>query len=356
MSNPAVDYSTEFHAYAMKKTNGEFEPWAYHPRKLGEEDVEVKISHCGICASDLHTAFQEWGPVELPVVVGHEIVGVVTAAGSKSSLKVGDRVGVGAQVFSCLNRHNENCSRCKADHTPHCTKGVLTYHSKYVDGEVSKGGYADRIRVDSNFAFKLPENLESANAAPLLCAGITVYTPLKQHNVTKGTRVGVIGIGGLGHLAVQFAHKLGADVTAIGTSKSKADLAKKLGASHYVDSSDPESIKKAAQSLDLIICTANANGMPWDQYFSLLDFQGTLVILGVPPEGKLPVSTRGLIFSKWNVTGSLIGGPETIKEMLQFAADNKVTAMIEELPMAKVNEGIQKVKDNNVKFRVVLKN
>ena len=350
-----VDSSATVHGYALKDPKGQFEQWTYHPRPLGDDDCEVKIEFCGICASDIHCAFGGWGHVNYPLIVGHEIVGTVSAVGKNvKNVKVGQRVGCGAQCGSCMQRNGEKCRGCP--HTEqHCNSpGMIgTYNGTYPDGERTQGGYADMKRFDAHFAFPIPENIPSAEAAPLLCAGVTVYAPLARYKAGKGKRVGVVGIGGLGHLAVQFAAKMGAEVIAIGNSPGKADLAKKLGASDYITPSDGAAWKRYAGSLDVIIHTANGKGMDWQKYLGLAALDAHYVLVGAP-EDVVTFQPFALIFSRVSVVGSLIGSTAEVRDMLEFASKHDVRPMVEVLPMSKVNEGIEKVRSNDVKFRVVL--
>lgn len=240
-----ADTSATISGYALKDPKGKFEPWTYHPRPVGDDDCEVKIQYCGICASDIHTAFGGWGHVEYPIIVGHEIVGTVSAVGKNvKNVKVGDRVGCGAQCGSCLNQEGKKCKGCP-DHENQCSvHNIGTYNAKYNDGERTQGGYADAKRFHARWAFKIPDNIPSAEAAPLLCAGATVYTPLARFKAGKGKKVGIVGIGGLGHLGVQFAAKMGAEVIAIGRSPNKAEQAKKLGATEYITLDDEKVLEE----------------------------------------------------------------------------------------------------------------
>ncbi|KAG1688870.1 hypothetical protein DVH05_003045 [Phytophthora capsici] len=343
--------------YAAMEKSGELKPWQYTSRPLGDEDVEIKISHCGICGSDVHTLDSGWGPTVYPVVVGHEIVGEVTAAGPKvSNLAVGDRVGVGAQVWSCQNKDADKpCVDCADKMESYCDRAVLTYNAKYEDGALAYGGYADYVRVSSAFAFKIPENIPSDVAAPLLCAGATVFSPLKHQGVKAGDRVGVIGIGGLGHLAIQFIRAMGAVPVAFSRSANKRQQILDLGAAEFYNLSDPEDAKKAENSVHTLILTADAKGMPYNQYLGLLRKRGTLVMLGLPNDEIqfLPVFVvgRGI-----RVVGSLIGSIEDIEDMLKLASEKNVRPIIQKLPMAKVNEGITIMREGRARYRVVLEN
>ncbi|KAL0592077.1 hypothetical protein ABG067_000730 [Albugo candida] len=256
------------HALAAFESKGEIKPWSYESRPLGPEDIEIEITHCGICGSDIHTIDSGWGPTTYPVVPGHEIVGKVTEVGpSVDKFKVGDRVGVGAQVWACLNKDaSKPCHECEVGMDALCSSIVATYNGKYRDGSTSYGGYADFIRVIQDYAFTIPK----IYPAPLLCAGATVYTPLKHEGVKSGDRVGVIGIGGLGHLAIQFIAAIGAIPVAFSRSNSKEKEVRALGAQDFIATNDMEQVKSASRSLDYLLITADANGMPYDQYLGFL--------------------------------------------------------------------------------------
>ncbi|RLN86892.1 hypothetical protein BBJ28_00002127 [Nothophytophthora sp. Chile5] len=343
--------------YAAFEPSGELKPWQYQTRPLGAEDVEIKISHCGICGSDIHTIDSGWGPSEYPVVAGHEIVGEITATGANvTSLAVGDRVGVGAQVWSCRNQDAKApCDECGSGFEPFCDRSVGCYNGKYEDGASSYGGYADFVRVSCHFAFKIPASIPSDAAAPLLCAGVTVFAPLKRENVQPGDRVGVIGIGGLGHLAIQFIRALGAVPVAFSRSANKEKEIRALGAEEFYNLSDPEHQKKAVASVNVLVLTADANNMPYNTYLGLLRKRGTLIMLGLPNDEvkfkPIFVVARGI-----RVVGSLIGSPQDIKDMLAVAAEKNVRPIIQNLPMARVNEGITLAREGRVRYRVVLEN
>jgi len=355
--SPAVDPDVEFHGYALKDPNGKFEPWSYHPRKLHEEECEIEISHCGICASDLHLAFGGWGSVEYPVLVGHEIVGKVTKVGSKvTEHKVGDRVGQGAQAFACMSKDKAVCKACATGNEEHCSFFIGTYGGRYPDGERSRGGYCSHVRTSQWLLFQLPTEISSAHAGPLMCAGATVFSPLRRYGAGPGKKVGIIGIGGLGHLGVQFAAKMGAETWAIGTSASKAPLAKKLGAVGYLNLADKDEFTKHKVTFDLIVCTANADDMDWDLYLSLCTNLNGVFALVALPNKKIQFGPFSLVHDRVQFVGSNIGSRQGITDMLDFCAKTGVRPMVEELPMSEVNQGIQKVKTNDVKFRVVLKN
>ncbi|GLD97818.1 hypothetical protein PINS_up006515 [Pythium insidiosum] len=340
-------------AFAAYKPGLEVQPYEYVARPLGENDVEIAISHCGICGSDLHTISGGWGEAMYPVVPGHEIVGKITAVGSKvQSLKLGDRVGVGAMVFSCQNK--ATCKECATDKDSYCPESVFTYNAAYADGEKSYGGYAEHVRVDANYAFKIPETIPSDVAAPLLCAGVTVYTPLKTH-VKPGDRVGVVGIGGLGHVALQFARALGGIPVAFSHSPNKEPQARELGAQDFVVMSDKAAVARASRSVEVLIVTADSKGQPYDTYMSFIRPGGTLVMVGAPDDA-MSFQPFSLIGGGISLVGSLIGGIKDTKDMLALAAEKNVRPVIQKLPMTQANEGIQMVHQGKVRYRVVLEN
>lgn len=341
-------------AYAAFDSTGECKPWEYTSRPLGDNDVEVKISHCGICGTDVHTIDSGWGPSNYPVVPGHEIIGEVTAAGpAVKNLAVGDRVGVGCQVHACLNRESTTCRECADGADAYCKDIVFTYHDKLKDGTTTYGGYAEYIRLESDFAYKIPESISSAEAAPLLCAGVTVFVPLK--NVKPGDRVGVIGIGGLGHLAIQFIRALGATPVAFSRSSKKEKEIRDLGAQEFYDLSNPEHQKQATESVEMLLLTADARDMPYNMYLGLLRKRGTLVQLAVP-NGEAKFLPFFVVSKGINWTGSFIGSVQDVKDMLELAAEKNVRPVIQKLPMAKVNEGLDMVRQGRARYRVVLEN
>ncbi|ETM33636.1 hypothetical protein L914_19152, partial [Phytophthora nicotianae] len=266
-------------AYAAFEPSGNIVPYQYESRPLGPEDVEIKISHCGICASDIHHLNSDRRPTMYPCVAGHEVIGEVTVAGlSVKNLAVGDRVGVGAHVWSCLNRDPKRpCEDCADGEVAYCEHTVIAFNAKYEDGAMAYGGFAEYVRVDSNFAFKIPDNIPSASAAPLLCAGVTVFTPLRRY-VKPGDHVGVIGIGGLGHLAIQFIRALGATPVAFSRSADKEEETRALGAEEFYNLSDPEDQKKAEKSVNVLLLTADAPNMPYNTYLTLVKKRGTFIM------------------------------------------------------------------------------
>jgi uncharacterized zinc-type alcohol dehydrogenase-like protein len=330
-------------AWAAHKARAPLEPFRYEPAALGPWDVELDISHCGICHSDLHLINDDWGGSRYPLVPGHEIIGSVARLGaSVTQLKPGQRVGVGWQRSAC-----GECAFCRRGDGNLCEKSEATCMGHY-------GGFAEHIVTDSRYAFPIPEALDSAQAAPLLCAGVTVYSPLKRYGTAKGRRVGVLGIGGLGHLALQFASAMGAAVTALSSSAGKADDARRFGAGEVLVTSDKGSIKRARRSLDFILSTVSAD-LPWSDYMQLLAPNGTLCFVGVAPS-PLNITIGGLIGGQKSVTGSNIGGRAMMTDMLDFAAAHKVAPRIEPRPMTEVNGALKRVAENQARYRMVLEN
>ncbi|KAI3641024.1 hypothetical protein MIR68_001902 [Amoeboaphelidium protococcarum] len=344
----------QFKAYACHGKGKPLEPFSYKPRPLGPNDIEIEICYCGICYSDIHAIDSGWGPTKYPVVVGHEISGVVKAVGENAGKyrKVGQRVGVGAQVWSCCD---ESCLYCnsKTNENQLCPRRVFTYNAVYEDGGVAYGGYAEAVRVDYRFSLVVPDKLKSDVVAPLLCAGTTVFSPLKRFGCGAGKRVGVVGIGGLGHLAVQFASKMGADVVCVSHSENKREECKKLGGTGFLNIQDESAVKENAQKLDILIVTSNHKGQPWDTYFSLMRPNSTVVLLGIPEE-DLKFRAGALCMNQIALTGSLIGSPAMIQEMLEFAAEHDVHPWIEKMDLKEANKAIERVRKGDVRYRIVL--
>ena len=335
-----------------EKSIGNFKYGPFQPKNWTEEDVEIKIYGCGLCASDVHTASGGWGRPNYPLVVGHEIVGRATKVGKNvQGIKEGDMVGVGAQSGSCLE-----CGQCKADKEQYCDRGQTgTYNGKYPDGSPSSGGFADYARVPAHFCIPIPDGVDPLVAAPMMCGGVTVYSPLKFNNVGPGTKVGVVGIGGLGHFAVMFAAAMGAEVTAISHSHSKEEDARKMGASHFVATSDKGAVKQHRRTLDVIICTVNHEGMDMSQYLSLLKVHGRLTMVGAP-EKPIPLTVFQLLLNGIAIAGSAIGSPKEIKEMLELAQKANVKSWIQVRPMAEVNQAFNDMEEGKARYRYVLKN
>jgi alcohol/geraniol dehydrogenase (NADP+) len=331
------------HGLAAHAAGAQLLPFKYDAAELGENEVEIKISHCGICHSDVHLINNDWGMSKYPFIPGHEIVGTVTAVGGAvRDRQIGERVGVGWQADSC-----GVCEYCRQGDEHLCAQSQPTCVGR-------NGGYADAIRVNSRFAVPVPEQLESENVAPLLCAGITVYAPLRNHGVRPSSRVGVIGIGGLGHLGLQFARAFGAEVTAFSTSKDKEEEAKSMGAHHFVNTRDTATLKKMTGEFDLLLSTVSAD-QDWQAYINALRPKGTLCVVGVSPS-PLQIQAFSLIGGQKNLSGSPTGSPRDLHEMLDVAARHSVKAVTERFPMAKANDAVDKVKKNQVRYRAVLAN
>lgn len=334
---------TEIHGLAVHAAGAQLLPYKFDPGELQANDVEIRISHCGVCHSDLHLINNDWGTSQYPFIPGHEIVGTVIAVGRDvRNLAVGQRAGVGWQADSC-----GICEWCRNGNEHMCAQAQPTCVGR-------NGGFADRIRVNWRFAIPLPENLDGESAAPLLCAGITVYAPLRNYSVRPSSRVGIIGIGGLGHLGIQFARTFGAEVTAFSSSKDKEIEAKELGAHHFVNTRDTGALKKVAGAFDLLLSTVNAE-QDWSAYLQALRPNGVLCMLGAPPSA-MQVQVPILIGAQRAVSGSSTGSPKDLYEMLDVAARHGVRSITESFDMAKANEAVARVKKNQVRYRAVLTN
>lgn len=356
----ATDYVFEgWLGRTPEAVNGKMEWGAFEPKKWEEEDVDIQITHCGICGSDLHTLRSGWGETPYPCCVGHEIVGKAVRVGSNvKDIKVGDRVGVGAQARSCLQ---PDCVECSSGLENHCPRGsVNTYGSVYPNGEgKSYGGYADYNRTNGHFVFKIPDGLSSEAAAPMLCGGITVFSPLKQNGCGPGKTVGIVGVGGLGHFGVLFAKALGADkVVGISRRSSKKDDVLALGADAYIATEDDKDWDKTnARTLDLIVSTVSSSNMPLTQYLGLLKVGGTFIQVGAPDGGNLPpISAFSLIVSGIKLGGSAIGSPADIKAMLDLAVEKKITPWVETRPLREANQAIVDLDQGKARYRYVLVN
>jgi uncharacterized zinc-type alcohol dehydrogenase-like protein len=322
---------------AAHAAGAELLPFKYDPGELGPHEVEIAITHCGICHSDIHLISNDWGISHYPFIPGHEIIGAVQALGAEvRALELGQRVGLGWQSNSC-----GICEWCTRGMENLCPAAECTCVHRH-------GGYADLVRANARFVIPIPGALESEQSAPLLCAGITVYNPLRTHGINPSSRVGVVGIGGLGHLAVQFARVFGAEVTAFSTSAAKEEEARALGAHNFVNTRESKAMKEVFGTLDFVLSTISED-QDWGVYLQTLRPTGTLCFVGVPPS---PVSVHALPL----ISGIRSGSPYRIKEMLDVAARHGVKAKTELFPMAKANEAIEKVKKNKVRYRAVLAN
>ncbi|TQV91679.1 hypothetical protein V2A60_008618 [Cordyceps javanica] len=343
-----------------ESVNGKMVWKEYEPKKWEENDVDIKITHSGICGSDLHTLRSGWGATPYPCVVGHEIVGVAVRVGSKAEggIKVGDIVGVGAQSDSCLGRGKKECTPCKTDEEPYCVNGgVNTYGSIHYNGDKAYGGYALYHRAPSHFVIKIPDGLAPEYAAPMLCGGVTVFSPLKHWGVGPGKKVGIAGVGGLGHFAVIFAKAMGADeVVGISRKASKRDEAMALGCDDYIATEDDkEWAQHNARRFDVIISTVSSAKMPIADYITTLALDGSMVQVGAPEE-PIPVPIFPLITGRRSLAGSAIGSPKVIREMLEFAAKHNVKPFVEKRPMSDANQAIVDMEAGKARFRYVLVN
>ena len=336
-------------SYAVTAPEKPLAPFAFERRGLGPKDVLIDIQYCGICHSDIHQVRNEWGGSMYPMVPGHEIAGIVAEVGSAvKKFRPGDRAGVGCMVDSC-----RTCPDCKEGEEQYCGHPVFTYNSYEKDGKtIAQGGYSTRIVVNEDFVLRLPKDLPMQALAPLLCAGITTYSPLCHWHAGPGKTVGVIGLGGLGHMAVKIAKAMGANVAVLSRSRNKEADAKRLGADQYYATAEAGTFANLARTFDLIICTVST-GIDWNQYLATLKRDGTMVILGVPSTPQ-PVHAMNLIFGRHCLAGSLIGGIRQTQEMLDFCAKHKIVSDIELIPAQKINEAYERVLKGDVKFRFVI--
>jgi uncharacterized zinc-type alcohol dehydrogenase-like protein len=336
-------------AYAAFAADKPLEPTTIERRDVGPKDVLIEIKYAGICHSDIHTARGEWHEVTYPIVVGHEIAGVVSQVGDEvTKHAVGDRVGVGCMVGSC-----QECENCERGLEQYCLKGMIgTYDGVDIDGRPTAGGYSTHIVVSEDFTLRIPDGIELDAAAPLLCAGITTYSPLARFGAGPGTKVAVIGLGGLGHMAVKIAHAMGAEVTVLSQSLKKQEDGLRLGASDYYATSDRETFKQLRGSFDLIVNTVSAN-LPMDKYLGLLKAEGTLVEVGAP-EKPMPISAFSLIGGGKTLAGSMIGGIPQTQEMLDFCAEHHLGAEIEVISADQINEAWERVIASDVRYRFVI--
>ncbi|WP_199548350.1 NAD(P)-dependent alcohol dehydrogenase [Streptomyces sp. N35] len=341
--------STTVAAYAAPAANAPLERTTIERRALGAHDVLIDIKYAGICHSDIHQARDGWGEGIFPMVPGHEIAGVVSEVGPEvTKYKVGDRVGVGCFVDSC-----RECEYCKQGLEQYCTQGMTgTYNALDKNGEPTYGGYSTHLVVDENYAVRIPEGIDLDVAAPLLCAGITLYSPLKHWNAGPGKKVAIVGLGGLGHMGVKIAHALGAEVTVLSQSLRKKADGERLGADHYYATSDPATFEELAGTFDLIVSTVSAP-LPLDQYLSLLKVDGVFANVGAPEE---PVSLNlfSVIGGRKTLAGSMIGGIAETQEMLDFCAGHGFGAEIEVISADKINEAYERVLASDVRYRFVI--
>ncbi|MEU0049752.1 NAD(P)-dependent alcohol dehydrogenase [Streptomyces sp. NPDC006184] len=336
-------------AYAAPAAKAPLERTTIERRAVGEYDVLIDIKFAGICHSDIHQVREGWGEAIFPMVPGHEIAGVVAEVGSGvTRFRAGDRVGVGCMVDSC-----RECENCLKGLEQYCLKGMVgTYNAVGKDGEPTYGGYSEKIVVDENYVVRIPDGLSLDVAAPLLCAGITTYSPLRHWNAGPGKKVAVVGLGGLGHMAVKIAHAMGAEVTVLSQSLRKKDDGLKLGADHYHATSDPKTFEELAGSLDLIVSTVSAP-MDFGALLSLLKVDGALVNVGAPEE-PVALNLFSVIGGRKTLAGSMIGGIQETQEMLDFCAEHGIGAEIELISAAEVNEAYERVLASDVRYRFVI--
>jgi len=336
-------------AYAAATVKAPLAPFSIQRRNLRDHDVLIEIQYCGVCHSDIHQARDEWGDAIFPMVPGHEIVGVVKAVGSKvSKFKVGDRAGVGCFVDSC-----RKCNECRSGLEQYCSvRTSWTYNGREQDETPTFGGYSERIVVDENYVLRMPTNLPADASAPLLCAGITLYSPLKHWHAGPGKKVAIVGLGGLGHMGVKLAHALGAEVTVLSQSLRKQEDGKRLGADHFYATSDPETFTKLDRHFDLIVSTVAAQ-MDMGAYLKLLKVDGAMVLVGLPEEDNaVPAGT--LVMGRRSLAGSAIGGIRETQEMLDFCGQHNIVSDIELIPIQKINEAYERVLKSDVRYRFVI--
>lgn len=328
-------------AYAAKSPKAKLEPFEYNPSPLGPDEVDIRVTHCGICHSDVSLIDNDWHFTAYPLVPGHEVIGHISAVGSRvEALKVGTRVGLGWQCGSC-----GSCEWCTTGQENFCAKEQDTIVQHH-------GGFADSVRCKWNFAMPIPDGLDSAVAGPLMCAGSTVFSPMLHFGVNGNMRAAVVGIGGLGHLAVQYLAALGCDVTAISSSHNKDEEARKFGASHFIATRNTDELKKAAGSFDFILSTVSAD-VNWPDYLAALRPHGRLCIVGIP-EHDINVSAFGIIPRETSVTGGRCGSPSDTAAMLNFTARHGIKPMCEFFPMKDINAAVDHVRAGKARFRAVL--
>jgi len=340
-----------YSAFAIMEQGGPVKDFTYTPIPLRPDEVEIKIAACGVCHSDLHQQNNDWRIAKYPLVVGHEIIGHVINVGSEvSELKKGQRVGVGPQTGNC-----GNCSECHRGQQQFCPTKDKSYNSATGNDKqpMTYGGFAEKIRVKAAWVFPIPDGLPTNQAAPLLCAGVTTWTPFVRYGVTIGSKVGIVGLGGLGHVGLQFAVKMGCDTYAISTSPSKAEEAKGYGAG-FINSKEAKDLEAHKGSFDFLLSTISANGVNWNQYLDLLRPDGKLCMVGLP--GDFSVSPGKIVCRRLTVCGSYLANNQEIRDMLKFCAAHDITAAVEVLPMTaeNCNVALAKIHNNSVRYRMVL--
>ena len=330
------------HAYAAKTAGGALEPFDYDPGVIKDNDVEIEVEFCGICHSDLSMIHNHWGITQFPIVPGHEVVGRIAAVGGRVSMvAVGQRVGLGWYSQSCMN-----CESCMSGDHNLCLQAQPTMIGRF-------GGYADKVRAHEAWVTPLADSMDPAKVSPLFCGGVTVFDPLVQFGISPTDRVGVIGVGGLGHLAIQFMHAWGCEVTAFSTHANKAAEAQHLGAAHFVNSQDPQALAAVANSFDFIISTVNVD-LDWGLYISALRPKGRLHTVGILPS-PIPVPAFPIILGQKTISGSPVGSPITVKKMVDFAARHHIEPITEVFNFSQVNEALAHLDSGKARYRIVLK-
>lgn len=328
-------------AYAATEPGGSVKPFAFEPPGLGDGDVEIAVESCGVCHSDLSVLDNDWGNAVYPFVPGHEIIGRIAAKGAGvTHLKEGDRVGLGWFSSSCMT-----CSECMSGHHNLCPSREQTIVGRF-------GGFAERVRAGAEWAIRIPDGVDAGTAGPLFCGGVTVFNPIVAFDVRPTWRVGVVGVGGLGHLALQFLSKWGCEVTAFTSTGAKADEARRLGAHHVVDSRDKDAIAGLKGALNFILVTVNVT-LPWGAYLSALAPRGRLHVVGAPLE-PIPVPAFALIGGQLSVSGSPLGSPSVVGEMLDFTARHGIAPVTEHLPMSRADEAFARLHKGDIRYRMVL--
>jgi len=340
---------TAVNAYAAQNATTPLAPFNFERREVGPKDVQIEILYCGVCHSDIHQVRNEWGGSIYPMVPGHEIVGRITKVGADvKDFIVGELAGVGCFVDSC-----RTCPSCLANEEQYCDTGMVgTYNGRDKEGNPTYGGYSTQIVVDEQYTLHVSEKLPIEGVAPLLCAGITTYSPLRHWKIGKSHKVAVVGLGGLGHMAVKFAASFGADVTVLSTSASKKQDALNLGAHHFEVTSDPETMKHLQGKFDFILSTISAQH-DYNQYLNLLTLNGTMVVVGVPPQPST-VHAFSLIGKRRSLAGSLIGGIKETQEMLDYCAEHNIVSDVEVIKVSEVNEAYERMLKADVRYRFVI--
>lgn len=335
--------------YAALTAKAALQPFSLERREVGVHDVLIKITHCGICHSDIHQARDEWGGSLFPMVPGHEIIGTITQVGkSVRAFRIGETVGVGCFVDSC-----RKCGACREGSEQYCEAGmVLTYNGRDKNGQVTQGGYSTQIVVDENYVLRIPQTLPPTGAAPLLCAGITTYSPLRHWGVGRYHKLAVVGLGGLGHMAVKIAKALGTEVTVLSTSERKRTDAERLGAADFGVSAQPQTFTRLQRRFDFVLDTVSAPH-DYNVYVNLLKTDGTMILVGAPDKPTL-LEPFPLILHRRRIAGSVIGGIRETQEMLNFCAEHRIESDVEVIPIQQVNEAYERVLRGDVRFRFVI--